>query len=57
MLFPCQPQQTPVHSNWKDGFLSLEESMQLSVSHTEFGYFTSGDINSKYNIISQSLTF
>ena len=38
-----------------DGFLSLEEISQFSISHTEFGHFISGDISSKYVI--ENLTF
>jgi len=33
-FFPWQPEQRLVHSYWKDGFLSLEEIMQISFSHT-----------------------
>jgi len=38
-----------------DGFLSLEEISQFSISYTEFGHFISGDISSKYVI--ENLTF
>ena len=41
---------------WRDGFLSLEETTQVSVSHTDrvwmFDHLTSVDINFKYIIIS-----
>jgi len=40
-VFPWQPGQRLVHSNWMDGFLILEEIMQFSISRAEFGHFTS----------------
>jgi len=53
-ILPCQPEQRLVLSNWKDGFISVEETMQFSVSQTEFYHFISWDISSKYSIISHT---
>jgi len=50
-------QQRSALSYWRDSFVSFEEITQFSVSQTELGHFTSGDINSKYIIITENLTF
>jgi len=51
--FSCGSQNRRyVHSNRMDGVLSLEKIMQVSVNHTEFGHFSSGVLNSKYNNVS-----